>query len=105
MTFYLIGLGLHDEKDVSVRGLEIIKACDTVYLEGYTSQLNCPVAQLEKFYGKKIIPASRELLEKSDALFEDAGVSDVAVLIVGDVFGATTHAELYLRAKAKGIDV
>lgn len=37
--FYLIGLGLGDAKDITVRGLEIIKKCDKVLLEGYTSIL------------------------------------------------------------------
>lgn len=39
--FYIIGLGLGDPKDVTVKGLEIIKACDRVYLESYTSILTC----------------------------------------------------------------
>lgn len=37
--FYLIGLGLGDAKDVTVKGLEIIKKCNRVYLESYTSIL------------------------------------------------------------------
>jgi diphthine synthase len=51
--FYLIGLGLCDEKDITVRGLEVcmcigiynsltmkvIKRCERVYLEAYTSVL------------------------------------------------------------------
>ena len=37
MVFYLIGLGLGDPTDVTVRGLEIIKKCSRVYLEAYTS--------------------------------------------------------------------
>lgn len=36
---YLIGLGLADEKDISVKGLEIIRQCQAVYLEAYTSIL------------------------------------------------------------------
>ena len=36
---YLIGLGLSDEKDVTVRGLEAIKGSSRVYLEAYTSIL------------------------------------------------------------------
>lgn len=36
---YLIGLGLSDEKDVTVRGLEAIKGSERVYLEAYTSIL------------------------------------------------------------------
>lgn len=36
---YLIGLGLSDEKDVTVRGLETIKGSERIYLEAYTSIL------------------------------------------------------------------
>ncbi len=36
---YLIGLGLGDAKDITVRGLEIVKSCKRVYLEAYTSIL------------------------------------------------------------------
>jgi diphthine methyl ester synthase len=37
--FYIIGLGLGDPKDITVKGLEIIRKCDRVYLEAYTSVL------------------------------------------------------------------
>ena len=36
---YLIGLGLGNVTDISVRGLEIVKNADEVYLEAYTSIL------------------------------------------------------------------
>lgn len=36
---YVIGLGLSDEKDITVRGLEAVKSCERVYLEAYTSIL------------------------------------------------------------------
>lgn len=39
--FFIIGLGLGDPKDVTVKGLEIIKSCERVYLESYTSILTC----------------------------------------------------------------
>ena len=34
--FYLIGLGLGDEKDISLKGLEAIKSSSKVYLENWT---------------------------------------------------------------------
>ena len=37
---YIIGLGLGDEKDITLRGLEAVKKCDKVYLEAYTSLLS-----------------------------------------------------------------
>lgn len=37
---YLIGLGLGDAKDISVRGLEVVKSAKKVFLEAYTSILS-----------------------------------------------------------------
>ena len=37
---YLIGLGLGDAKDITVKGLEIVKSAKKVFLESYTSILS-----------------------------------------------------------------
>lgn len=106
MALYLIGLGLSTEKDISFQGLGIIRKCNKIYLENYTSLLQCPIKELEKFYGKKIIPADRELTEqKTDTLIKEAKDRDVAFLIIGDPFSATTHIELFKSAKEKGVEV
>lgn len=39
MPLALVGLGLGDERDITVRGLETVRAADLVYLEAYTSVL------------------------------------------------------------------
>ena len=36
---YLVGLGLADETDITLKGLEVVKMADRVYLEAYTSIL------------------------------------------------------------------
>lgn len=36
---YLVGLGLSDETDITVKGLEVVKTASRVYLEAYTSIL------------------------------------------------------------------
>jgi diphthine synthase len=36
---YLVGLGLSDETDITVKGLEVVKNASRVYLEAYTSIL------------------------------------------------------------------
>lgn len=36
---YFIGLGLADETDITVKGLEVVKKAARVYLEAYTSIL------------------------------------------------------------------
>ncbi|MCF7798813.1 diphthine synthase [Candidatus Woesearchaeota archaeon] len=101
MTLYLIGLGLYDEKDITLRGLEIVKKCDIVYLEYYTSVLGVDKAKLEALYGREVLVAPRDVIEKQaeELLIELAKDQDVALLVVGDVFGATTHADLLFRAK------
>ncbi len=106
MALYFIGLGLYDEKDVSLRGLEAIKKCDVVYLENYTSMLSCDVKKLEEFYGKGIILAPRELVEKKaeKTILKDALSKEVAFLVIGDPMSATTHLDLRLRAEKAGIE-
>lgn len=36
---YLIGLGLGDAADITVKGLQAVRRCSRVYLEAYTSIL------------------------------------------------------------------
>lgn len=104
---YLIGLGLSYESDITVRGLETVKKCKRVYLEAYTSILMAAdQSSLEKFYGREIILADRELVETgSDQILADADKEDIAFLVVGDPFGATTHTDLIIRARELGIQV
>ena len=105
MALYFIGIGLNDEKDITVKGFEALKKCDHVYLESYTSILQVPVSRLEEFYGKEIILADRELVEKrAYEMLECAKIKDVAFLVIGDIFSATTHVDLLLRAKKEKIE-
>ncbi|KAG2055534.1 Diphthine synthase [Suillus hirtellus] len=98
--FYVIGLGLCDEKDITVRGLEAVKSCSRIYLEAYTSILMVNKDRLEAFYGKSLILADRDMVElESDDILRDAATENVAFLVVGDPFGATTHTDLLLRAR------
>lgn len=102
---YLVGLGLGDVKDVTINGSEVIKKCKFVFLEAYTSIL-CSGGKeaLEEFYGCKIQLADRETVEQqSEIILGPAKTEDVAFLVVGDPFGATTHTDLALRAIQDGI--
>lgn len=101
MTLYFIGLGLNDEKDISLKALEIIKKCDFAYLESYTSKLNVSINDLEKLYDKKIIKAGRDMVENKaeKTILKQAKEKSIAFLVVGDPMAATTHVDLFLRAK------
>jgi diphthine synthase len=63
MVLFIIGLGLSDEKDITLKGLESIQKCSKVFLEAYTSILGVNKEKLEKFYGKEILEADRECCE------------------------------------------
>jgi len=102
----MIGLGIGDPKDITLKGIEAIKSAEHVFLEYYTSIIATSVEEMEKFYGKKITVADRTLVENNaEIILEPALRTNVAFLVIGDVFGATTHSDLFLRAKMKGVDV
>ncbi|KAK8931877.1 Diphthine methyl ester synthase [Metarhizium anisopliae] len=106
---YLVGLGLSDETDITVKGLEVVKKVSRVYLEAYTSILLVDQSVLEEYYGRSITIADREMVESnSDEILRNAQNEDVAFLVVGDPFGersATTHTDLVIRARELSIPV
>ena len=105
---FLVGLGLHDQRDITLRGLEAIAQSQRVFLERYTSVLNVDAASLEQLYGKPVEPLYREDVEDGiDRLLTELVACDgvYALCVVGDPFGATTHADLFLRAARLGVTV
>jgi len=103
---YLIGLGLYDEGDVTLKGVEVAKGCDLVYAELYTSPWQGSLEKLGKLLGKKIIVLQRsDLEEKSKKLISEAETKKVAVFVSGDPLVATTHSALIIEARKKGIKV
>ena len=107
MVLNIVGIGLSDEKDITVKGLDIVKKSDIVYLESYTSKLSVPVSNLEKLYGKKLELADRKLVEidAEEKLLKPAKDKEVTLLIIGDVLSATTHVDLVLRARKLNVKV
>jgi diphthine synthase len=59
----MIGLGLSDEKDITVKGLEAVRNSTKVYLESYTAILMIKKEKLEEFFGKEVIEADRDFVE------------------------------------------
>lgn len=100
----LIGLGLYDEKDVTLKGVEVAKSCDRIYAELYTSPWQGSLENLEGIIGKKIVVLQRsDLEESSKKLVEEAKESDIALFVPGDPLVATTHPSLITDARKKGI--
>jgi diphthine methyl ester synthase len=104
----LIGIGMGSAEDITLRGLNLAKACDVVFLEHYTAILidDADTSKLEQIIGKKVILADREAVE-SGAVLEPAVEKQqhVCVLVVGDPLSATTHNDLIERCSEKNIKV
>ena len=104
MTLKLIGLGLNNEKSLTIEGSESLKKSDKVYLELYTSKWNGKIENLEKMINKKIQTLKRsDLEEDSKKILEEAKAQNISILVLGDPLVATTHATLLLEAKKLGI--
>lgn len=109
MSLYLIGLGLGNHKDITVKGLEVVKSSEEIYLESYTSCLGVKKEELEKFYEKEITELWREDVEYGaddmlDKIKENPD-KHYSFLVIGDPLCATTHIDIYYRALKKGIKV
>jgi len=103
---YIIGLGLYDEKDITLKGLEVLKKCKKIYAEFYTNLWHGRIENLEELAGNKIKILNRKIIEETpDEFLNHAKTEDTALLIPGDPMAATTHIDIVLRAEKLGIKV
>ncbi|ACS32816.1 diphthine synthase [Thermococcus gammatolerans] len=107
MALYFIGLGLYDERDITLKGLKTARKCDKIFAEFYTSLLaGTTMERIEGLIGKPIIRLSREDVELNfeKIVLPEAKEKDVAFLTAGDPMVATTHSDLRIRAKKAGVE-
>ncbi|WP_436910097.1 diphthine synthase [Halosimplex marinum] len=104
LTF--VGLGLYDERSVTVAGRDAIRAADRVVAEFYTSKLaGATLADLEAHHDIEIEVRDRTGVEQSpEDILDDAVDSDVVFCTAGDTMISTTHTDLRLRAHERGIE-
>ncbi|ELZ47506.1 diphthine synthase [Halorubrum distributum JCM 9100] len=104
LTF--IGLGLYDERSVTVEGREALREADRVFAEFYTSRLvGADVADLEASHDVDIEVRDRAGVERDpEPILEAAASGDAAFLTAGDTMISTTHTDLRLRAEERGIE-
>ena len=101
-----VGLGLNDEKGISLSGVEEAKTADRIFIELYTSLLpEFSLSRLETIIGKRIQLLSRHNLEEENGklLLEAADVGKAVFLVPGDPFIATTHVTLRIEAAKRKI--
>ncbi len=102
-----IGLGLNDERGMSLEGLEEARRADYVFAEFYTSLMpNLKMPRLEEMLGKKILVLDRTQIEDEDGaeIVKAAAQGRVGFLVPGDPMIATTHVALRIAWAKKGIE-
>ncbi|HYA11185.1 MAG TPA: diphthine synthase [Thermoplasmata archaeon] len=102
-VLWFVGLGLDDERGLSRRAVEVLRACE-VFAEEYTA-VAAPgsVERLGRELGRPVTRLGRAEVEGETAVLaalERSG--QVALLVVGDPFAATTHVALRLAAENAG---
>jgi diphthine methyl ester synthase len=114
MVLYIIGLGLGDADDITVKGLRLVQSADIVILEAYTSvllstrPLQETVDHLQSAWclQSPIVVADRDMVEQQaeEMIIRPAKDKTVAFLVVGDPVCATTHTDLWLRCRQEQIE-
>ncbi|EWG07072.1 MAG: diphthine synthase [Candidatus Aramenus sulfurataquae] len=104
---YLVGLGL-SKRFLTKKAMDYLKDSDLIYFDTYTS-FSCDLSaeSLEELIGKRVIPATRALLETGfkEIMSHLESGKNVAIASVGDPVIATTHVSLAVEAKNRGHEV
>lgn len=104
LTF--VGLGLYDERSITLEGRDAIADADRIFAEFYTSKLaGATVEELSAYHGVDIEVRDRSGVEETpDEILDSAADGDCVFLTAGDTMISTTHVDLRLRAERRGID-
>ncbi|HPP78177.1 diphthine synthase [Methanospirillum sp.] len=100
-----VGLGLYDLDDISIKGLQAIEKADSLFLESYTSTLTGTTPELmRERYKKPLTIVKRHDVELNPEPILAAAERGTAVFLTGgDPMVSTTHADLRIRARDRGI--
>ena len=102
---YLIGLGIWDEKDISLKGVQKCKESELVYAELYTANWGGSLKSLEKTIGKKIIQIPRSGMEEEiGKIINESKKKTVSILVPGDPLVATTHTHVIMEARNSDVE-
>ena len=107
MPLSFIGIGLTG-LGLTIEGLREAQKAMFIYIDTYTSMIpHNSLTKLKEVIGKEITPLSRSDLEGRgmEKIIELAKKSNVALLIAGDPFIATTHIALKIEAIKAGVHV
>jgi len=103
---YIIGLGVGDELDMTLKGIEFCRKSEQVFMELYTAKWQGSVSRLEEIIGKKIRKLVRsDMEEDSMKIVKKAKKENIAILVAGDPLSATTHMNMVMEARKEKVGV
>jgi diphthine synthase len=101
---WFVGTGINGHLGLSLAAVAVLKKCDVVYVERFTSLLGQDdLAGLDATMGKKAVPVKRWFVEDGREILDAARNKEVALVAYGDPLIATTHSELRTRAVKNSI--
>jgi diphthine synthase len=102
---WFVGTGINNGyRGLSLAALDVLKKCDVIYIEGFTSALpGSDLQGLGSLLGKQVKPVQRWFVEDGREILESARSKEVALMTYGDPLIATTHSELRARAARNSI--
>ncbi|RMF29975.1 MAG: diphthine synthase, partial [Candidatus Nitrosothermus koennekii] len=102
---WLIGIGIHGFKGLSLYAIDTLKNADIILLEKYTTPIEEDLKILEDIISKEVKKVNRWYIEDGREILELAKSKNIALLAYGDPLIATTHIDLVIRAREANIDV
>src|SRR5438270_176068 len=114
---WFVGIGVNGYKGLSIQALEVLKNCDTIYFERFTSAISDDdIHGLNSLIKKNcndddnnndrvIRPVDRWFVEDGRAILDESKSKEIVLLTYGDPLVATTLTELYVRAVKRSTKV
>lgn len=106
---WFVGLGIDGYLGLSLYAINTLKNCKKLFVERFTSEISdddlVHIQALVDDGGIEIISVKRWVVEDGRMILEEAKHKDIALLSYGDPLIATTHSELFLRAKKNSVDM
>src|SRR5215212_344626 len=109
---WIIGIGIYGYRGISADAIGVLKRCDRIYLERFTSPMSeDDIRGLNALIQKNdqendiIIPVQRWFVEDGREIIERSQFKNIALLTYGDPLIATTFTELHVRAVKRSIRV
>ena len=101
---WLVGTGIDGYRGLSIAALDVLRKCEIVYIERFTSALSeGDIQSLNSLLEMQTKPVQRWFVEDGRDILEAAKTKDVALVTYGDPLIATTHSELRSRAARNSI--